>query len=85
MDKINVSPRVDIGRANDRQVDGNHYNKFGNLQPWDMFLHWNLNGFQAEVVKLIVRYRDKNGLKDLEKAKHYIEKLIELETERGMK
>lgn len=65
--------------ANTRQVDGGHYLKYGAIQPWDCFIPWNLNGFQSEVLKLVVRYRDKNGVKDLQKAVHYLEKLIELE------
>jgi len=32
------------------------------------------------VIKYISRWRKKNGIADLEKAKHYIELLIELET-----
>jgi hypothetical protein len=65
-------------KANQRQVGGMHYKKYG-LQPWDMWIPWELNGFQAEVVKLVVRYKDKNGIQDLEKARHYLEKLIEIE------
>jgi len=68
-----------------KQVGGTHYGKYGNQQPWDMFIPWNLNGFQSEIVTHVVRYRDKNGIQDLEKAKHYIEKLIEVEKARGMK
>jgi hypothetical protein len=69
-------------RANERQVDGGHYVKYGEIQPWDTWIPWNLNGFQCEVLKLVVRYRDKNGVKDLQKAIHYLEKLIEIENGR---
>jgi hypothetical protein len=65
--------------ANEQQVGGTHYNKYGKLQVWDIFWIFRLNAFQANVVKYVIRYRDKDGLKDLMKAKHYIEKLIELE------
>ncbi|HEX6826971.1 MAG TPA: DUF3310 domain-containing protein [Nitrospiraceae bacterium] len=68
--------------ANKRQVGGDHYSKYGDLQPWDTWMPWNLNGFQCNVVKYVVRYRDKEGIRDLEKAKHYLDKLIELERER---
>ncbi len=34
---------------------------------------------QGNVIKYITRYKDKNGLQDLQKAKHYVEMLIELE------
>jgi hypothetical protein len=34
------------------------------------------------ITKYVERYQDKNGLQDLEKAQHFLQKLIELE---GMK
>jgi hypothetical protein len=66
--------------ANERQPGGDHYRKHGDFQPWDAWWHWNLNAFQSNILKYVVRYRDKDGIQDLEKAKHYLEKLIELET-----
>jgi hypothetical protein len=36
-------------------------------------------------VKYISRWRKKNGMADLEKAKHYIELLIDLENRRARK
>ena len=68
-----------MSEANQRQVAGEHYLKYGNLQPWDLWTMWNLNPFQAVIIKHVVRYRDKLGITDLEKAKHYLEKLIEEE------
>lgn len=39
-----------------------------------------LRGFlKGNVIKYITRYKYKNGLEDLNKAKHYIEMLIQLE------
>lgn len=66
-------------RANTMQVGGDHYRKYGELQPWDTWLPWNLNGFQAAILKYVVRYRDKEGVEDLRKARHFLDKLIELE------
>jgi hypothetical protein len=66
--------------ANDRQPGGDHYKKHGDLQPWDAVAAWNLDFFQGNILKYIVRWRDKGGLEDLEKAKHYLEKYIEVET-----
>lgn len=77
--------RREAPKANTRQVGGAHYTKYKDLQPWDVYFPWNLNPFQAAVLKHVVRYRDKAGLQDLEKAKHYLEKLIELETEKKLK
>ena len=37
-----------------------------------------LNPFQANVIRYVVRYEDKNGIEDLEKIIHYCEMEIEL-------
>lgn len=65
--------------ANEIQIGGNHYRKYGDLQPWDLWEIWNLNPFQASILKHVVRYRDKLGIQDLQKARHYLDKLIEIE------
>tara|TARA_R110002020_G_scaffold376130_3_gene587276 strand:+ start:5001 stop:5267 length:267 start_codon:yes stop_codon:yes gene_type:complete len=65
--------------ANTKQVGGDHY-KTGGEQHWDMM--WRLHGeawFVGCITKYLFRYKKKNGLEDLEKSKHYLEKLIELE------
>jgi hypothetical protein len=65
--------------ALDKQVDGNHYKDKG-IQPI-IYIHANNLGFcEANVVKYVTRWKDKNGIRDLEKAKHYLELLIELES-----
>ena len=60
------------------QIGGSHYNKY-NVQPVEYAMANNLNYCQANAVKYVTRYRDKNGLEDLRKAIHNIEILIELE------
>lgn len=61
-----------------KQVGGQHY-KDKAIQPVQ-YIHANKIGyFEGNVIKYVTRWRDKNGLADLEKAKHYIELLIELE------
>lgn len=65
-----------------KQVAGSHY-KGKAIQPVE-YIHANGLGFcEGNVVKYVTRWRDKNGIDDLEKAKHYIELLIELETRNG--
>lgn len=62
----------------DVQVAGDHYKKL-KIQPVE-YIHANGLGFcEGSVVKYITRWRDKGGIKDLEKAKHFIDLLIELE------
>lgn len=60
------------------QVGGDHYKTLV-IQPVE-YIHKNRIGFmEGNVIKYVTRWRDKNGIADLEKAKHYIELLIELE------
>jgi hypothetical protein len=68
--------------ALDKQVSGDHY-KDTAIQPI-LYIHANNLGLcEGNVVKYITRWKDKNGIADLEKAKHYIELLIQLETEQS--
>ena len=65
--------------ALDIQVAGSHYKDLA-IQPVE-YIHANNIGYmEGNVIKYVSRWRAKNGIKDLEKAKHYIELLIELET-----
>ena len=62
----------------DRQVDGDHYQKLA-IQPMQYSMLNNLDACQHTVIKYITRFRDKGGIKDLEKAKHCIDMLIDFE------
>lgn len=64
------------------QVGGGHYKTLA-IQPVE-YIHANGIGyFEGNVIKYVSRWRAKNGIADLEKAKHYIDLLIELETRNG--
>lgn len=60
------------------QVGGGHYKSMA-IQPIEYITKNNLPYCEANVIKYISRWRDKGGKKDLEKAKHYIDLLIQLE------
>jgi len=61
------------------QVDGKHYKDLA-IQPVQ-YIHANGIGyFEGNVIKYVTRWRAKGGIADLQKAKHYIDLLIELET-----
>jgi hypothetical protein len=66
--------------ANDIQIAGNHY-KNRTLQPWDVVSAWGMGFFDGNALKYLARWREKGGVDDLRKARHYIDKLIEIETE----
>ena len=68
-------------RANDTQVAGNHYKQF-QIEPWDAIIDWNLGYLDGNAVKYLSRWRHKNGIEDLKKARHYIDKLLETEMEK---
>lgn len=82
-----ISDRTAATRANQErllqsalkeQMGGNHY-KGMKIQPVE-FIHANNIGYmEGNVIKYITRWQLKNGLEDLNKAKHYIELLIEME------
>jgi hypothetical protein len=63
--------------ANDKQVDGEHYKL--EIQPWDYITLNRLGYLEGNIIKYVTRHKEKHGAKDLEKAKHYIDKLIEVE------
>lgn len=65
-------------RALDIQVSGNHYKDLA-IQPVEYIYANGIGYFEGNVIKYVSRWRNKNGIKDLEKAKHYIDLLIELE------
>jgi hypothetical protein len=62
-------------KANDYQVGGEHYQ--AKFQHWDLAAHNHLGYFEGQVTKYVTRWRKKNGLQDLDKAMHYLQKLIE--------
>lgn len=71
--------RVLIMSANDRQVGGTHYQVKGTtLQHWDLVHLFQWDYFTAQIIKYLMRWKLKNGVQDLEKARHFLDKYIEL-------
>lgn len=66
-------------KANELQVGGAHYR--AEYQHWDLVADTGMGYFEGQVTKYVVRWRKKNGVEDLKKALHYLNKLIELRTE----
>lgn len=69
-------------KANDIQHGGDHYKKFGDLQPWDVILAWNLGYLEGTALKYIARWRDKGGVEDIKKAIHFLQKFVEVAEEK---
>lgn len=62
----------------DLQVGGNHYKKY-KIQPLEFAMVNQLPFIEASVIKYVVRWKDKNGIEDLRKARHMLDVLIEFE------
>ena len=62
--------------ANDKQVAGSHYRSA--IQHWDYVVANQLDYFQGQITKYVTRWKHKNGVTDLYKAQHFLEKYIEV-------
>ena len=60
------------------QIGGDHYAKCA-IQPIDYIMANRLDYLQGNVIKYVTRYKNKNGVEDLEKAAHYLRIMIERE------
>jgi len=59
-----------------RQVGGSHYKDMA-IQPSEFIFKNNLNWLEGNIVKYTCRHAKKNGIQDLEKARHYLDLLIQ--------
>ena len=67
-----------MDNALNTQVGGDHYKKL-KIQPVEYIYANNIGYMEGNVIKYVTRWRDKNGVADLLKARHYIDLLLELE------
>lgn len=73
---------IDKSETSSKVHHPNHYNQNG-MEVWDVIKAFtsNLSGVEAfyagNAIKYILRWDKKNGIEDLEKAKVYIDKIIE--------
>ena len=64
--------------ALDVQIGGGHYKDYA-IQPVE-FIHKNkIPYIEGCAIKYLCRWREKGGIEDLKKVKHYIDLLIEME------
>lgn len=73
---LKISPTTAADTA--RQVGGDHYASKA-IQPWDYIIANQLGYLEGNIVKYVSRWRDKGGVQDLHKARHYLDKLLEIE------
>lgn len=56
------------------KINPSYYRK--KIEVSDFIDEYELNYFEGNVIKYVVRHKAKNGLEDLQKAKWYLERLI---------
>jgi hypothetical protein len=64
-----------MSNAKDIQIGGSHYKTA--IQPIEYVFANRLGFCEGNIVKYVTRYKNKNGIEDLEKARHYLDLLIE--------
>lgn len=65
-------------KASDTQVGGSHYSRYV-IQPTEFIYKNNVPFIEGNIIKYILRHREKNGIEDLKKAQHYLSLLLEFE------
>lgn len=65
-----------MNNPNTKQVGGTHY--MATYQHWDYVAQTGMGYFEGQVTKYVLRWRQKNGKMDLQKAGHFVEKMITL-------
>lgn len=68
--------------ANDIQHGGSHY-KGSFFQHWDMMARHRIGYLEGCATKYVSRWRKKAGSLDLDKAEHYLDKIIEMALNEG--
>jgi hypothetical protein len=63
-------------KSSKKQVGGNHYLKY-KIQPVEFIIKNNIGFVEGNIIKYVLRFKEKGGVQDLLKAKHYIELLID--------
>ena len=65
-----------LNSSYNKQIGGSHYLKY-KIQPSKFVIENKLLFPEASVIKYVIRHQDKDGKKDLLKAIHFIEMIIE--------
>lgn len=65
--------------ADSHQIGGEHYKGLGMYEHWNVVAVMGWGYFVGQITRYLWRWERKNGVEDLKKARHYLDKLIELE------
>ena len=64
------------------KISPDYYQK-GNIEVTDFILDQSMSFLEGNVVKYLVRHKEKSGIDDLRKARWYLDKLIEEQLKHG--
>ncbi len=62
-----------MSREQDK-INPSYYRK--NIEVTDFIIEYGMDFLEGNIIKYVTRYKDKNGIEDLKKAKWYLDKLI---------
>lgn len=65
----------------DTQIGGDHYTRM-KIQPVQFIYENEIPFIEGSVIKYVSRWRNKGGVEDLRKARHFLDILIALEVEK---
>jgi hypothetical protein len=63
-------------KPKEKQIGGNHYKSMA-IQPYEYITANGIGWLEGNAIKYISRYKQKGGRRDIEKAIHYLELLLE--------
>lgn len=70
------STQAKLDALRDGSPGGSHYRRRGGVQPIDLIEAQQLGPHEAAIIGYVTRWRDKNGVADLQKAKWYLDRLL---------
>ena len=71
-----IFPQEELKNALEIQVGGDHYKKF-KIQPIEYILENKLGFIEGAIIQYVTRWKGKNGVEDLKKARHLLDVYIE--------
>ena len=83
---INLLQTITVSSAptDNSATSPDYYSKY-EVKPIDFIVDNNIPFAEGNIVKYVVRWRQKNGVEDLKKARVYLDKLIELDDQQSKK
>ena len=80
VEKGHIVENLEPAAASDIQIGGNHYRSFA-VQPFEFIYRNKIPFAEGSVIKSICRWVNEGNIEDLQKARHYIDLIIEQETQ----